>query len=112
MAASLAKTIASCKKDQAKFVHELELLRIHLHLIRQEHQALLNEPGHEHDPVHQSGLRHTEQVVFPRLHQNIQMYETMIERMKARTMQLEKVLEWEIGEDKELEPMHEPVWFV
>ena len=81
-------------------------------------EAALDEAGHEDGPVRSSRLRDTEQVVIPRVQQRIHLYETMIERMKARTKQLEKVLEWEIRtsqekkEDNSLKPIDEPVWFV
>lgn len=112
MAEELAKTLASCKKDQAKNLHELEILRIQLFLRRQENQAAIAEAEHQNDTARLATLRLTERTILPFMQQGVTRMEKIAERWKARVTQIAALLAWEIKEDEELQPIQEPVYFV
>ena len=116
MADSLAETLAEVKRDQTKNLHDLEVLRIRLHLIRLEHVATQIQVAQGSDAVGLAVLRTTEQVVIPRIKNEIKRMEEAAERWKARVKQISELLAWKIkqneAEDEELQPIHEPVYFV
>ena len=110
MADSLAETLTEVKRDQAKNLHDLEVLRIRLHLIRLEHQGALLRAGN--DPAQLAVQRTTQQIVIPRIQDEIKRMEEAAKRWKARVNQISALLAWEIKQDEELQPIHEPVYFV
>ena len=110
MADSLAETLTEVKRDQAKNLHDLEVLRIRLHLVRLDHQSTLLRAGN--DPGQLAVLRTAQQVVIPRLQDEIKRLEEAAKRWKARVHQISALLAWEIDHHEELQTIQEPVYFV
>ena len=75
------ETLAEVKRDQTKNLHDLEVQRIRLHGIRQDHIATQIQVAHGSDPVGLAVLRMTEQVVIPRIQNEIKRMEEAAEHM-------------------------------